>query len=54
MVEQIQKEIEDRKEEEAKMLDDFFGNEAVDAIVNQVEDAFNDIAGPGVEATTLL
>ena len=34
MVESAQKEMEERKEEEAKVLDDFFGNEAVDAIVD--------------------
>ena len=27
----------ERKAEEEKVLDDFFGNEAVDAIVDQVE-----------------
>ena len=33
MVEQYQKEMADRKEEEAKMLDDFFGDDAIDAMV---------------------
>ena len=54
MVEQYQKEMADRKEEEAKILDDFFGDDAIDAMVGQVESAFTDIAGPEVKPTVLL
>ena len=46
--------IDERKEEEAKALDDFFGDEAIDAFVDNVGAAFSEIAGPDVPATELL
>ena len=54
MVEQRLKELDEQKEAERKVLDEFLGKDAEDAFVDQVVGAFNEVAGPDVKETVLL